>query len=619
LTGTNTYSGGTTLATGELIVGNGGSGGTLGLGPVNDATGIDINRTGTLTIGGEITGIGSVTNDGPGTVILANNNSYSGGTTINNGTLQLGNGGGTGSLNPGAAIVDDGLLTFNSSGTHSYSGIISGTGNMIVGGGGLEQCFGANTYSGWTLINANTIFQPCNGNQGALVTSGITNNGILRLTRQDNGIFTYSGNIVGTGKLQVAANNNNAGDMTLTGSNSFTGGIYIGDNGLILGDNATPGSGAFTGNVTFTNNFTTTDDNARTLNLNRVDNFTLSGNIVTNFATPQNNRGIVQLSGSAVVTLTGNNTYGSGTVVSNGTLQVGNGGSTGSVGTGPINFVNGNGSNPFLINRSGTLNIPGNISDALGTVPLVAIGGVTLIMGGADTYGGATTVTNSSLFVDNTNASSSIYITNGMFGGVGTIAGPVTLDTGATLYVASTPSPGVLGTLTINNNLTLSGGNFVFEVNRSAAPSNSMVVVAGTLTSTASSGSLVVTNVGPNLHPGDRFVLFSQPLTNGALINVSGGRATWTNGLAVDGSVGVVTVSPPPILSVTNLGTGGLKFAWSDSLSIFKLQWQTNSLSKGIQTTWSDYPGGGTSPVTVPYMFLRTNSQAAFFRIISVP
>jgi hypothetical protein len=103
------------------------------------------------------------------------------------------------------------------------------------------------------------------------------------------------------------------------------------------------------------------------------------------------------------------------------------------------------------------------------------------------------------------------------------------------------------------------------------------------------------------------------------LISVSGGRAAWNNNLAFDGSVSVATVAQLPTLSFTNLGNGSLKFAWSDPLSIFKLQWQTNFLSVGLSNNWSDYPGGGTSPVTVP--IIRTNATAAatFFRISSVP
>jgi fibronectin-binding autotransporter adhesin len=620
LTGTNTYSGGTTLVGGELIVGTGGSGGTLGLGPVNNATGIDINRGGTLTIPGVISGAGVLTNDGSGTTILANNNTYSGITEINHGTLQLGNGGTAGSLNTAAAIDNESLLFFNSSGTHIYNGVISGAGNVIAGGGGLTAAFAANTYTGWTLINSGSIFQPCTGNQGALVSSVITNNGILRLVRQDNGVFTYPGNIVGgTGILQVGANNFNPGDVTLTGQLTITNGIFIGANILILGDNSTPGSGSVSNllgktAVTFTNNFTTTDDNMRILEFNRVDDFTFNGNIVTNFASPQNNRGVVLLNGSATVTLTGNNTYGGGTTNINGGLQIGNGGSTGSVGSGPVALNNGNKGLPLLINRSGTLAIPGPISGP--GVNLNVIGGATVILGGTNTYNGVNAATNSSLFINVSDASTSTYVTNGMFGGVGTIAGPVTLDKGTTLYVSSTPSPGAIGTLTINNNLTLGGSNFVFEVNRSASPSNSFVNVAGTLASSGP-GFLVITNVGPNLRPGDKFTLFNQPLPNGASINVSGGRATWVNNLAVDGSVSVATVAPPPTLNFTVNGAGtSLTFSWSDSLSIFKLQSQTNSLNSGLTNKWVDYPGGATSPVTVP--IVRTNATA-FFRLISVP
>jgi len=60
-----------------------------------------------------------------------------------------------------------------------------------------------------------------------------------------------------------------------------------------------------------------------------------------------------------------------------------------------------------------------------------------------------------------------------------------------------------------------------------------------------------------------------------------------------------------------NFGTN-LQFSWSDPFNSFKLQVQTNSLT-GI---WRDYPGGGTSPTTVP--IVRTNGSV-FFRIVSLP
>ena len=154
LTGTNTYAGGTALLAGSLQIGAGGLSGTLGNGNISTATGtgIDFNRTGTLTVPGAISGGGGVTNDGAGTVVLANNNTYSGGTTINAGTLQVGNGGGAGSLLGSGLIVNNSLLDFNTAGTFIYgsgaAGVISGTGNVIVHGGGFIKAIGNNTLYG---------------------------------------------------------------------------------------------------------------------------------------------------------------------------------------------------------------------------------------------------------------------------------------------------------------------------------------------------------------------------------------------------------------------------------------------------------------------------------------
>ena len=70
LTGNNTYSGLTTIASGELIVGTGGASGSLGTGPVADNGSLTFDVTGTETVGA-VTGTGSVTNEASGTIILA--------------------------------------------------------------------------------------------------------------------------------------------------------------------------------------------------------------------------------------------------------------------------------------------------------------------------------------------------------------------------------------------------------------------------------------------------------------------------------------------------------------------------------------------------------------------
>jgi Concanavalin A-like lectin/glucanases superfamily len=64
-----------------------------------------------------------------------------------------------------------------------------------------------------------------------------------------------------------------------------------------------------------------------------------------------------------------------------------------------------------------------------------------------------------------------------------------------------------------------------------------------------------------------------------------------------------------PILNYTNVGGGQLQFSWTGSGI---LQSQTNSLSAGLGTNWVDYPGGGTSPVTVP---VDASQGSVFFRV----
>jgi fibronectin-binding autotransporter adhesin len=615
LTGTNTYAGGTSLLQGSLQVGTGGPSGALGNGDISTATGttIDFQRTGTLLVPGSIDGGASISVDGSGTVILANNNGFTGGTTINAGTLQVGNGGGIGSLFVNGPIVNNSLLVFNTAGAFVYqaAGLISGSGNVIFQGGGLIKAIGANSYTGWTLINSGTTFFCREGQDGALASSAVTNNGTLRIVDQNSPGFTYGGPIVGSGRVQIGNNNVNVGVMTLTGTNTYTGGTFIGGNTLVLGDGSTPVSGSITGNVQFVNNFTIALDNPRTLTFNRPDDFTFPGTITTNFASPPplGNRGIVQqnggLSGTGTLTLTGNNTYGGGTIVAGGFLVVGNGGSSGSLGFGTVAL---NSLNPLVINRSGTMTPVGNVS---GAADIYITGGATVTLNGANnTYSGITTVSNGTLIVNGTNVTVSTTVYAGGFGGAGTFTGPITLSP------ATTFSPGAansVGTLTVENNLTVDSTNIVVDINKFATPTSDFVNVTGTLTRNATGGTLTVHNRGPNdLAPGDTFTLFSQPLPNGASMTITGARANWVNNLAANGSISVGTlITTQPPLNFTSTRTN-LTFSWSDPYNSFKLQVQTNS----ITGTWFDYPGGGNNPITVPIV---RGSTDMFFRLISIP
>ncbi|MGO8744633.1 MAG: autotransporter-associated beta strand repeat-containing protein, partial [Thermoguttaceae bacterium] len=107
LTGTNGYSGGTTISSGTLQLGNPPmqSGGTLGSGPIVDNGALLLNAFGNTTIANAISGSGTLTESGymmSPTLTMTGSNTFSGTTTVNSGaTLQLGSGGTAGSLGSG--------------------------------------------------------------------------------------------------------------------------------------------------------------------------------------------------------------------------------------------------------------------------------------------------------------------------------------------------------------------------------------------------------------------------------------------------------------------------------------------------------------------------------------
>jgi len=97
-------------------------------------TRLTFNRSDAVTFDGVISGTGSVAQSGTGTTILTADSTYTGGTTINAGRLQLGNGGTTGSIV--GSVIDNGILAFNRSNTATFGGTISGTGSVIKDGTG---------------------------------------------------------------------------------------------------------------------------------------------------------------------------------------------------------------------------------------------------------------------------------------------------------------------------------------------------------------------------------------------------------------------------------------------------------------------------------------------------
>src|SRR5262249_34972315 len=191
----NTYTAGTPITGRPPPPGDGGASGSIVGNATNNGT-FAINRSDTFTFGGVISGSGAFQQSGTGTTIFTAANTYTGGTIINAGTLQLGpggslaptgaltvNAGGTFDLNSfnqtigslagaGSVTLGTATLTTGSDNTSTtFSGTISGTGGLTKIGTGALTLTGVSSYTGATAVNAGTLVV-----NGSIANSAVTVN-----------------------------------------------------------------------------------------------------------------------------------------------------------------------------------------------------------------------------------------------------------------------------------------------------------------------------------------------------------------------------------------------------------------------------------------------------------
>jgi autotransporter-associated beta strand protein len=607
LTGTTNVNLMTALAPGALTVNNTNvnyvfSGG----GSITGSVTLVKSGSGTLTLtetGGDNFSSGIIVNNGK--VILGNANSaISGGTTINGGTIQVGNNDVNGTL-PLGNVTDSGALIFNRADNIIVTNVISGVGTLTQNGTNVVTLSGNNNgFTGTATVGQGTLQVGStnalgsatsvtvsnaatfdvngyalfgNGNAGLVVTvsgPGVGGNGAIVNNSPDTNspttqIFhmvtlaadaTFGGNSDwdirnSSGKSSTAdAALNGAFNLTKVGTNSVTlRGVTV-DAGL--GNiNVQAGSLSFTATATAPQN--SLGDASKTATVFSNATLTLDSiGIVPGKNFVLTNGGTLRCSGTN--TLKSPLTLAACVTNNNNTISVGNGAQF--TITSAIGGVGG-----FSKNGVGTLFLTASNTYSGRTV----VSGGTLALYGGGSNGAINFSTNININAgatldvsgrsDKTLTLTSVQTLVGGDGtnGPGTINGLLLVSSGATVAPGGTTTNVIgvtTGTLSVISNATLSGATLM----KISATNGNDQIDAWSITY---GGTLVVTNFSGLVTNGQSFQLFVA--TNGYSLNFSSVTLpsatglTWTNTLTTNGRItaGVVPPAQPSITSISLSGT----------------------------------------------------------------
>ncbi|MBW7896515.1 MAG: autotransporter-associated beta strand repeat-containing protein, partial [Opitutaceae bacterium] len=523
LTGANTYTGDTTVNAGILQVNASeriadtsnlviNSGGTFQFnwGTLTETVGT-LSGAGTLsmrgstfitstaadsTFSGTITdSYGNFRKDGAGNLTLSGNNTYSGLTYIDGGTLIAASNTALGTATYGNVIANGATLGLQGGITLAESSFdLQGTGDGGVGA--INNISGDNTLtSALTFTGATTIGAAA----GSLtLTNQLSLGSAVTMTGAGN--ITASGNITGASSLTK----DGTGTLTITGSaaNSYSGGTNVNDGTVVLAMSTAESSGGALS----------------------------SGAINIGDGTGA--------AGSAVVRLNANdqiaNYAGTTTIASDGRLDLNDYNETLNqiAGTGSITLGSGN---ITLGINGGSSTFGGVIS---GTGNLIKENSGTLTLSGANTYTGTTTVNGSgtlALGVDNALSD----------------ATAVTVNSGATFALGSYTD--TVGSIAGGGALNLGTGHLTAGANNTSTTYSGVISGSGDLTKTGT-GTLTVS--GTNTHTGTTTVSGGTLLaaSNAALGAATADAAVTAGTLALDG--GVTITKTTGTLSLAGTGTG---------------------------------------------------------------
>ncbi|MFC0228937.1 autotransporter outer membrane beta-barrel domain-containing protein [Serratia aquatilis] len=349
------------------------------------------------TYAGLISGSGAVQKTEAGKLTISTAQTYTGGTIISGGILSVSSDANMGTA-AGGLTLDGGTLETSTSLTTGRAVTITAnngtiqtdTGTVLTSTGGITGATGAltktgtgtlvltavNTYGGGTTISGGTL-QLGNGGTVGSIVGNVENNGTLAFNNP--GSTTFAGTIDGTGAVQQLS-----GITTLNAVNTYSGGTTISGGTLSVGTDANLGDavgglaldgGTLEANASFTTGRTVTITGSNgTIQTDAGATLTAAG-VITGAT------GALTKTGTGTLALTAANTYSGGSTISSGTLQIGDGGTTGSL----VGNVTNNGTLAF--NRSNAQSFTGTIT---GTGSLTQIGtGVTTLTAGGSSVGDA--------------------------------------------------------------------------------------------------------------------------------------------------------------------------------------------------------------------------------------
>lgn len=650
LQGKNSYSGGTVVNSGQLNINNSGDGSgnsAIGTGSLTLAFGSKIDNTsgasvtllpnnqviwnddftfvgtsnldlgqGQLTLGsGNVTvtvvsNVLSVANPitdnnntygitklGNGTLVLSNNNSFSGGVGFGSGKLYLGSSGavGSGMFTIGVAGYNAGEVFDNIRGSsislgsapqtwNSTNFTFVGSANLDLGTGGIDL---EGAQFQWLFVQSNTLSTEgavtghnrslIKGGAGTLVLGGNLNDnyglgvvvdaGVLQLAKTSTGSF----HVIGTGGVGLVVNSNALAIITGSGGDQIADPAPVVLNGGVLDLNG----------------------QTETMNTMAITNGTLRNGMAASCR--------AQMYAVGPGTLAVGGDFANLDVVSGGTVSI----EFNVTGTGTLRMTN-----------AGTVNLLNSNNTFIGNV-VVGAGKLALSQSATLTNASLITVSNGAVLdvTGLTNNAQVLTLAAGQtLNGNGSVNGSLVSAPGA---VVAPGLSGSIGSLTVNNNVTL-GGTLLLKLNRSSGQTSDQLLAPGG--SITYGGSLAVTNIGSVLHVGDVFQLFPSAVTfagvNLPLTDANGYTYTWENRVAIDGSIRVLTATPAinPMAGPIQYSISGstLTLSWPTNLGWILLA-QTNAPGVGLSSNW--YPLTGSSAMTTTNITLAPDKGSMFFRL----